>query len=140
MAGKLLILKFIMMKKKIIIASASVLFAVASVLNVNMLQSNKAGDVSLDAIAVMAQATEEASLVTGWLYDVFGGRWKNNEYECEIHFGEKNVNSANASAIVGKTGGKVSVKVVNGVYIYSIKYDVNKCGSGRGNCWYSEDC
>ena len=56
MAGKLLILKFIIMKKKIIIASASVLFAVASVLNINMLQSGKPGDVSLDAIAVMAQA------------------------------------------------------------------------------------
>jgi hypothetical protein len=59
MAGKLLILKFIMMKKKIIIASASVLFAVASVLNINMLQSGKPSDVSLDAIAVMAQAQSE---------------------------------------------------------------------------------
>lgn len=47
------------MKKKIIIASASVLFAVASVLNINMLQSGKPSDVSLDAIAVMAQAQGE---------------------------------------------------------------------------------
>ena len=47
------------MKKKIIIASASVLFAVASVLNINMLQSGKPGDVSLDAIAIMAQAQVE---------------------------------------------------------------------------------
>src|SRR5690606_6251356 len=59
MVGKLLILKFIIMKKKIIIASASVLFAVASVLNINMLQSGKPSDVSLDAIAVMAQAQGE---------------------------------------------------------------------------------
>jgi len=56
MAGKLLILKFIIMKKKIIIASASVLFAVASVLNINMLQANSVGDVSLENIAMMAQA------------------------------------------------------------------------------------
>ena len=140
MAGKLLILKFIMMKKKIIIASASVLFAVASVLNVNMLQSGKPGDVSLDAIAVMAQATEEASLVTGWLYDVFGGRWKNNEYECERLLGVQNASNANISALVSKRGGRVSVEQINGVYFYRIKYDVYKCGPGRGNCWYSEDC
>ena len=128
------------MKKRIIIASASVLFAVASVLNVNMLQSGKAGDVSLDAIAVMAQATEEASVVTGWLYDVFGGRWKNNEYECVIYLGEKNVNNANASAFLSKKGGSVSVEYINGVSYYSIRYNVYKCGDGRGNCWYSEDC
>ena len=52
------------MKKRIIIASASVLFAVASVLNVNMLQSGKPGDVSLDAIAVMAKAQSELPEVT----------------------------------------------------------------------------
>jgi hypothetical protein len=59
MAGKLLILKFIIMKKKIIIASASVLFAVATVFNMNLLQGNSAGDVSVDAIAIMAQAQVE---------------------------------------------------------------------------------
>jgi hypothetical protein len=48
------------MKKKIIIASASVLFAVASVLNINMLQSGKPGDVSLENIAMMAQANGES--------------------------------------------------------------------------------
>ena len=47
------------MKKKIIIASATVLFAVATVFNMNLLQGNSMGDVSLDAIAVMAQARGE---------------------------------------------------------------------------------
>ena len=49
------------MKKKIIIASATVLFAVATVFNMNLLQGNSVGDVSLDAIAVMAQAQGEQS-------------------------------------------------------------------------------
>ncbi|MGQ1947694.1 hypothetical protein ACT3CD_11410 [Geofilum sp. OHC36d9] len=47
------------MKKKIIFAVATGLFAVATVFNMNVLQSNNAGDVSLDAIAVMAQAATE---------------------------------------------------------------------------------
>jgi hypothetical protein len=59
MAGKLLMIKFVKMKKKIIFAVATGFFAVASVLNINMLQSGKPGDVSLDAIAVMAQANLE---------------------------------------------------------------------------------
>ena len=44
------------MKKKIIFAIATSLFAVATVFNMNLLQVNKAGDISLDAITVMAQA------------------------------------------------------------------------------------
>ena len=56
------------MKKKIIIASASVLFAVASVLNINMLQSGKPSDVSLDAIAVMAKAQSESGTSLSCLY------------------------------------------------------------------------
>jgi hypothetical protein len=44
------------MKKKVIFALATGLFVVATVFNMNVLQSNSAGDVSLDAIAVMAQA------------------------------------------------------------------------------------
>jgi hypothetical protein len=47
------------MKKKIIIASATVFFAVATMFNMNLLQTNNAGDVSLESIAVMAQAQEE---------------------------------------------------------------------------------
>ncbi len=44
------------MKKKIIFAVATGLFALATVFNMNVLQSNNAGDVSLESIAVMAQA------------------------------------------------------------------------------------
>ncbi|HTO16394.1 MAG TPA: hypothetical protein VLZ83_11525 [Edaphocola sp.] len=44
------------MKKKVIFAVATGLFALATVFNMNVLQSNNAGDVSLDAITVMAQA------------------------------------------------------------------------------------
>jgi hypothetical protein len=67
-------IKFIKMKKKIIIASASVLFAVASVFNINMLQSNSTSDVSLDAIGVMAQAQSEVTigLICFITYDLCG--------------------------------------------------------------------
>jgi hypothetical protein len=44
------------MKKKIILSLATCLFAVATVLNMNLLQANSAGDVSLESITVMAQA------------------------------------------------------------------------------------
>ncbi len=47
------------MKKKVIFAVATGLFALATVFNMNVLQSNNAGDVSLDAIAVVAQAGSE---------------------------------------------------------------------------------
>lgn len=47
------------MKKKIIFAIATSFFAVATVLNINVFQENSVGDVSLDAIAVMAQAQTE---------------------------------------------------------------------------------
>ena len=52
-------IKFVKMKKKIIFAVATGFFAVATVFNMNILQGNSAGDVSLDAIAVMAQAQSE---------------------------------------------------------------------------------
>lgn len=48
----------IRMKKKIIFAIATGFFAVATVFNMNILQSNSADDVSLEAIAIMAQATK----------------------------------------------------------------------------------
>lgn len=47
------------MKKKVIFAVATGLFALATVFNMNVLQSNSAGDVSLESIAVMAQANLE---------------------------------------------------------------------------------
>ena len=47
------------MKKKLFFGVATVFFAVATMFNMNMLQSSSAGDVSLEAIAVMAQAQSE---------------------------------------------------------------------------------
>ena len=60
-------IRFIKMKKNIIFAVATGLFAVATVFNMNVLQGNSAGDVSLDAIAVMAQAQAEGDS-TGYHY------------------------------------------------------------------------
>ncbi len=48
------------MKKKVFFAMVTVLFAVATMFNVNALQSNSPDDVSLDSIAVMAQANGES--------------------------------------------------------------------------------
>ena len=49
------------MKKKIFIGIAMSLFAVATVFNISILNGNDAGDVSLDAIEVMAKAEAESS-------------------------------------------------------------------------------
>lgn len=52
------------MKKKIIFAIATSSFAVATVFNMNLLQGNTLGDVSLDSIAIMAQA-QNGEVVVG---------------------------------------------------------------------------
>jgi hypothetical protein len=44
------------LKKKVIFGMVAGLFAVATVFNMSMLNENGAGDVSLDAVALMAQA------------------------------------------------------------------------------------
>gem|GEM_PF-2365719 len=59
MAGRLLMIKFIKMKKKIVFAVATGFFAVATVFNMNMAKSCFVGDVSLQSIAVMAQGATE---------------------------------------------------------------------------------
>ena len=61
-------IKFIKIKKKIIFAVATGFFAVATVFNMNLLQGNIAGDVSLDAIAVMAKAQSESGTSLSCLY------------------------------------------------------------------------
>src|SRR5690554_5462455 len=61
-------IKFIKMKKKIIFAVATGFFAVATVFNMNLLQGNSVGDVSLDAITVMAQAQSEGGTSLSCLY------------------------------------------------------------------------
>lgn len=49
------------MKKRIFLGGAALLFAAVTAFNMNMLQSNKTGDVSLEAIPVMAQAQTEST-------------------------------------------------------------------------------
>lgn len=57
-----------MNKKKIFLPIATGLFVAATLFNVNLLKSNNAGDVSLDAIATMAQAQSEANTNQGTNY------------------------------------------------------------------------
>ena len=59
------------MKKKVIFAVATGLFALAMVFNMNVLQSNNAGDVSLESIAVMAQANGESSGNSATCYSTY---------------------------------------------------------------------
>lgn len=60
------------MKKRIIFAIATSFFAVATVFNMGMLQSNNSNEISLNAITVMAQAQEESGGGTP-TYDCPGG-------------------------------------------------------------------
>lgn len=48
-------------KKKIIVGAAASLFAVATMFNMGMLNEKSGGDVSLDAIALMAKAQDESN-------------------------------------------------------------------------------
>jgi hypothetical protein len=50
------------MKNKIFIGIAICLVTAATVFNINLAEQNKAGNVSLDAIAVMAQAQSESPI------------------------------------------------------------------------------
>ncbi|HTO15831.1 MAG TPA: hypothetical protein VLZ83_08670 [Edaphocola sp.] len=59
------------MKKKVIFAVATGLFALATVFNMSVLQSNSAGDVSLESIAVMAQANGESSGNSATCYSTY---------------------------------------------------------------------
>ncbi len=47
------------MKRKIIFGSIAILFAAASAFNIGLIQTQDAGDISLDAITIMAQANNE---------------------------------------------------------------------------------
>ncbi len=127
------------MKKKIIFAVATSLFAIATVFNMNVLQSNNAGDVSLESIAVMAQAQNEASTFTGWLYDTFGGKWASETATC-VKSGYRDVATANVGGRIFKNGVWVEAEVKNGRERYETTYPYTVCVEGRGNCWSSESC
>ena len=60
------------LKKKVIFGIAAGFFAVATVFNMNMLNENGAGDVSLDDVTTMAEAQAEGGSSTpcypyGWV-------------------------------------------------------------------------
>ena len=144
------------MKKKIVFAVATGFFAVATVFNMNLLQSNKAGDVSLDAIAVMAQAQKE--IEEDKKEDIYhkgttGTNWKTYTVECvlgpsisvtEERYGGSYSSSFGASVPIPGTPVSVSATRSTSAYYYkqtinyqkippkTIKKDV--CGSGVGFC------
>jgi hypothetical protein len=74
------------MKKKFFIGIAMSLFAVATVFNMNISEQNNSNDVSLDAIAVMAQAQSE--MVPGWTND-----WDSPHNICNIPGGRCDVSA-----------------------------------------------
>jgi hypothetical protein len=63
--------------------TASVLFAVASVFNMNLLQDDKNGELALDAIAVMASANGESGGNCPWdVPDATCYRYDGGQYGC----------------------------------------------------------
>ncbi|HTO16603.1 MAG TPA: hypothetical protein VLZ83_12590 [Edaphocola sp.] len=72
------------MKKKVIFGIASSLFALAMVFNMNLLQGNSIGDVSLESISVMAQAQNpENAIYTGtYKKDEALKNWKSYTIKC----------------------------------------------------------
>ncbi len=58
------------MYKKILFGCVALLFAAATAFNIGLIQTKDAGDISLDAIAVMAEAQNEVNFnVTGYIKD-----------------------------------------------------------------------
>lgn len=72
------------MKKKIIFAIATGFFAVATVFNMNMFQPNSTGDVSLEAIAIMAQAQSESGGGGGTGGVDYSKGYTNNPQPCTV--------------------------------------------------------
>lgn len=145
------------MKKKSFIGGAALLFAAVTVFNMNLLQSNKAGDVSLDAIAVMAQAQKEVE-EDKEEEDIYhkgttGTNWKTYTVECVLgssvsvtdgSYGGSYSSSFGASVPIPGTPVSVSANRSTSAYYHkqttnrqiippkTIKKDV--CGSGVGFC------
>ncbi|HTO15417.1 MAG TPA: hypothetical protein VLZ83_06585 [Edaphocola sp.] len=85
------------MKKKVIFAVATGLFALAMVFNMNVLQSNSAGDVSLESITVMAQAGGES-----------GGGYNICYYESRVRTGYTYYNCSTCNTKIYDEKGKGS--------------------------------
>lgn len=54
------------MKRKFFLGGAALLFTIATIFNMNLLQPNNVGDISLAAIAVTAQASGEVTCDGGF--------------------------------------------------------------------------
>jgi purine-nucleoside phosphorylase len=81
-------LNFYQMKNKIFIGTAMSLFAVVTVINMNISQQNRSGDISLESIAIMARAqneNEENGVETKIEYD----ETHTSEYTFTTEEGEK---------------------------------------------------
>ncbi len=65
------------MYKKILFGGIAILFAAATAFNIGLLQTKDAGDISLDAIAVMAEAHNEYSTIP-WYDEYHKGPYDQN--------------------------------------------------------------
>ncbi len=63
------------MKRKIIFGSIALLFAAASAFNIGLLQTRDAGDISLDAITIMAQAQGGENCNSCGGYEMLHCKW-----------------------------------------------------------------
>ncbi len=63
------------MSKKIIFGSIAILFAAATVFNINLLQNKNAGDISLDALTIMAQAENGENCNSCVVYEMVDCKW-----------------------------------------------------------------
>ncbi len=108
------------MKKKILLGAVASLFAVATVFNMGLLTFNKQSDATLEAIAVMTEASGEHNN-TGTI-GPSGSNWKRTEFNCE--------------------------KTVTVGFDYFLQKKITKttyyrgigCGYGKGTCISSAGC
>ncbi len=144
------------MKKRMIIGGVVLLFAAITALNMDILQSNKAGNVALKDIITMVNALNENngdSEDRDYVKGTWGTNW--NTYEVECWMGPTNIrtnekwsgssnNSVSVSASIPYTPFSVSVSNSNSAsYQGSIQTNTQVkgmmikkkvCGYGSGSC------
>lgn len=94
------------MSKKVLFGSIAILFAAAAVFNINLLQNKNAGDISLDAITIMAEA-QNGEYVHGTLLT----NWKTYEVECFLE--TTTITTSSGWGIGYNNSGGVSVPIPN---------------------------
>lgn len=103
------------------------LFAVATVFNMNLLNNDSDGDISLDAVAVMAQAQDESP--GGYRSGPVLTNWKSYTVHCTVTTNDTRVLHLGLLGSIGYTTGKSS----------QAEFEGTKCGFGTGWCLKS-DC